>query len=302
MTISSSTVYFTWDANRSIPQVVDDETCQYVYGIGRIAQAGSSATHYYLSDGLGSTMALTDKDGDVVNTYDYDVFGAVRGMTGAQPNDFTFAGEQVDGSSDLYYLRARYYDAEVGRFISKDPKAVFPGWNQHPCGYAGANPLTYADPRGMDIFGDIVDCVSDPLDCGKEAVEEVLDKTDELRAPVTNLLAGSSSSIRAGMFERGRGIVIVEHCTGACKSLLDALGESAVAIGRHIFSKLSLAPALLEHELKHVEQYELLGDAFIPLYLGNQGLAAAYCATKSGDFSGCIDYNNVLERTAGPRR
>ena len=49
------TTTFTWDVNRSIPQVVDDETYQYVYGIGRIAQAGSSATHYYLSDGLGST-------------------------------------------------------------------------------------------------------------------------------------------------------------------------------------------------------------------------------------------------------
>ena len=66
----------------------------YVYGIGRIAQVSGSGTHYYLSDGLGSTMALTDADGDVVNGYDYDVFGALRDSSGSQPNDFTFAGEQ----------------------------------------------------------------------------------------------------------------------------------------------------------------------------------------------------------------
>jgi hypothetical protein len=50
--MSSSTTYYTWDVNRSIPQVVDDETYQYVYGLGRIAQVGSAATFYYLTVGL----------------------------------------------------------------------------------------------------------------------------------------------------------------------------------------------------------------------------------------------------------
>jgi hypothetical protein len=62
---------------------------------------GSGATFYYLTDGLGSTMALTDEAGDVDTTWGYDVFGAVRGLTGSQPNDFTFAGEQSDGSTGL---------------------------------------------------------------------------------------------------------------------------------------------------------------------------------------------------------
>jgi hypothetical protein len=62
---------------------LDDEDFRYVYGIGRIAQVGTSATHYYLSDGRGSTMALTDADGDAVNDYDYDVFGALRDSPGS---------------------------------------------------------------------------------------------------------------------------------------------------------------------------------------------------------------------------
>jgi YD repeat-containing protein len=102
-----STTTFTWDVNAVIPQVLDDETLRYVYGLGRIAQVESDDdTFYYLTDGLGSTMALVDDQGDVVNTYAYDVSGALRGSSGSQANDFAFAGAQVDGSTGLKYLRA----------------------------------------------------------------------------------------------------------------------------------------------------------------------------------------------------
>jgi uncharacterized protein RhaS with RHS repeats len=73
-----------------------------------------SGTVYYLTDGLGSTMALTDASGSVVNTYEYDVFGAIRSSTGSQANEFKFTGEQVDSSTGLEYLRARYYDQGTG--------------------------------------------------------------------------------------------------------------------------------------------------------------------------------------------
>jgi RHS repeat-associated protein len=95
-------------------------------------------------------MALTDEAGDVDTTWDYDVFGAVRGLTGSQPNDFTFAGEQVDGSTGLQYLRARYYDPEVGRFLSKDQffGSVGLPLTQHVFLYALSNPGTLVDPTG----------------------------------------------------------------------------------------------------------------------------------------------------------
>jgi hypothetical protein len=81
----------------SIPQVLDDGSFKYVYGLGRIAEVGpGTTTHYYLPDGLGSTMALVDSSGSAANTYDYDVFGAIRTSTGSQANEFKFTGEQVD--------------------------------------------------------------------------------------------------------------------------------------------------------------------------------------------------------------
>ncbi len=112
--------------------VIDDEDARYVYGAGLVSQVTSCESYYYLTDGLGSTMATVDSDGDVVNEYTYDVFGETRSESGAQDNEFQFAGQQVDGSTGLQYLRARYYDMEIGRFISRDPLAVAARWVGHP--------------------------------------------------------------------------------------------------------------------------------------------------------------------------
>jgi RHS repeat-associated protein len=95
-------------------------------------------------------MALTEADGDVVNTYDYDVFGAVRASTGSEPNEFKFTGEQVDSSTGLDYLRARYYDQVIGRFISKHPMAARATWTKHAYAYSDSNPTGLRDPSGLD--------------------------------------------------------------------------------------------------------------------------------------------------------
>jgi RHS repeat-associated protein len=128
-----------------VPQVINDGSLAYVYGLGRISQvADDDTTFYYLSDGLGSTMALTDADGEVANTYEYDVFGAVRASTGSQPNEFRFTGEQADDSTSLQYLRARYYDPAVGRFLSRDPLPFIQRY-----AYVGNNPVRFTDPYGL---------------------------------------------------------------------------------------------------------------------------------------------------------
>jgi RHS repeat-associated protein len=68
-------------------------------------------------------------------------------------NAYRFAGEQQDSESGLYYLRARYFDPRVGRFISRDP---LPGdarrpLSEHEYLYAQANPVNFRDPRGLQV-------------------------------------------------------------------------------------------------------------------------------------------------------
>ena len=103
---------------------------------------------YHLYDGLGSVTDLTDDEGDVLDGYTYDVFGALRSQSGSSANPWLFTGEQLDADSDLYYLRARYYDPAIGRFLSQDP---LPTGNLYV--YAGNNPVRYVDPSGLCIPG-----------------------------------------------------------------------------------------------------------------------------------------------------
>jgi len=78
---------------------------------------------WYLYDGLGSVAMLTDKMGDVVQIYNYDAFGKPN-VTAWDKNPYKFTGREYDPDSQLYYYRARFYDADTGRFIQKDPLTI----------------------------------------------------------------------------------------------------------------------------------------------------------------------------------
>nr|WP_319396083.1 DUF6531 domain-containing protein [uncultured Desulfobacter sp.] len=77
---------------------------------------------YFLKDSLGSITQLTDTTGDVVGSYSYDIFGGVRlqSTIDDRGNKHTFTGKELDDDSSLIYFGARYYNAEIGRFINAD--------------------------------------------------------------------------------------------------------------------------------------------------------------------------------------
>ena len=151
---------FVWDQGAGLPVILQDvripnsgsaTTTTYLYGLGLIAETDNAgSTHFYLSDGLGSTTQLVESDGDVANTYTYDVWGALRSTTGTTTNQFDFTGEQADHNANrgLVYLRARHYDPALGRFLSRDPLDV---GNRYA--YANNRPVGLTDPRGLDPSG-----------------------------------------------------------------------------------------------------------------------------------------------------
>jgi RHS repeat-associated protein len=87
-----------------------------------------------------------DATGKVTDTYDYDAFGNVVGSTGSTANVYRYQGEALDAETGLYYLRVRYYDPVVGRFLSVDPMT---DEGEHPYTYAGADPVNGHDPTGQ---------------------------------------------------------------------------------------------------------------------------------------------------------
>jgi len=154
-TVGTTTTSYLQDLQAALPLVLIETTnsqnTDYVYGKGLLEQVKPDGTRNYAhADALGSTRVLTDDNGNVVATYDYDAFGAVRSQSGTATSSFTFDGEQTDPESGLVFLRARYYEPATGRFLGKDPAPLLvsatQGVNRYTFG--GNNPIRITDPTG----------------------------------------------------------------------------------------------------------------------------------------------------------
>jgi RHS repeat-associated protein len=178
-TVGGTTSNYTWDVGAALPVILQEtaggQTAYYIYGLDLIASIQGTTPTHYLTDGLGSTTELADNSGDVIGTYEYDAFGAVRTHTGVS-TEWTFTGEQNDPAG-LEYLRARYYDPAIGRFLSRDPFAGLVAAPQSLNRYAYVlnNPALYRDPYGYWGLGDVWDKAKDvggAIGCGIKAGAE----------------------------------------------------------------------------------------------------------------------------------
>jgi len=156
-----TTRYFV-DINRLLPQVLIETDVDgnprsyYVYGIGLISKiydieyGWEDDIAYYHYDGLGNTVALTDQSSNIINRYAYTPFGELAGIEESEdtPNLFRYVGKfgVMDDENGLLYMRARYYDPSLGRFMNKDPIGFMGGLNLYE--YVGNNPANYTDPLG----------------------------------------------------------------------------------------------------------------------------------------------------------
>ncbi|NJL63047.1 MAG: hypothetical protein HC903_15945, partial [Methylacidiphilales bacterium] len=130
---------------------------KYVYGHDLIAQGQGNSRNFYHVDGLGSTRVLSDSQGNVVSTYNYDAYGKLIDSTGGVENKYLFVGEQFDEALGDYYNRARYYDADTGRFTRKDDYEGRIGKpiTLHKYVYTHDNPVNYIDPSGKTTLAEI---------------------------------------------------------------------------------------------------------------------------------------------------
>jgi RHS repeat-associated protein len=152
-TVAGDTTEYVLDLLATLPVVISDTEAVYLYGLGIIAQQQSEKL-YYVHDGLGSVRQLADSTGQIETNYAYDPFG-VPVVEGNVYNPYQYTGEAWDSEVELLYLRARYYQAETGRFITKDPWAGDVGRPStlNLYAYAANNPANHADPTGLDPAG-----------------------------------------------------------------------------------------------------------------------------------------------------
>jgi len=111
---------------------------------------GNAQPSYFLKDGLGSVIGLTDPNGNETDSYRYQAYGDLTKVTGTSINPYGYRSQRVDDVSGLVYLRARYYHVPTGRFTARD-KADFVLDNPldlNRYSYVADDPINNYDPTG----------------------------------------------------------------------------------------------------------------------------------------------------------
>ncbi|MCP4701133.1 MAG: RHS repeat-associated core domain-containing protein, partial [Gammaproteobacteria bacterium] len=134
----------------------DGTQTYYVYGLGLIGEESDEIYRTYHFDLRGSTVALTNEAGAAVERFQYSPYGMLVSHS-AESLDTSFLfngmyGVMTDASA-LYYMRARYYNPEIRRFVNQDVLRgnVSEGHTLNRFAYVVGNPIKYIDPRGLEV-------------------------------------------------------------------------------------------------------------------------------------------------------
>jgi RHS repeat-associated protein len=139
---------------------------KYDYGMDQLVRLNNrnEGRSFFHLDFLGSTVGLTDAAGGSRQSIFYDAWGNERERIGSSANNFTFTGHELDEETGLIYAKARFYDANIGRFLSQDDVLgeVSDPPDLHLYAYAQMNPLIFIDPSGnIEFIQDLREGVRD---------------------------------------------------------------------------------------------------------------------------------------------
>ncbi len=129
----------------------DTFTGVYTYGNALLRRN----SEYALYDGHGSERTVTASSQSVIGTINFEAFGQTAGSTGSSSSPYMYAGAwgyRTDGDAGLMHVGARYYDAQVGRFITRDTVL-----SEHPYLYCEHDAVNKVDPSGHDWFDNTSD-------------------------------------------------------------------------------------------------------------------------------------------------
>ncbi len=169
--------------------------------------------YYYLTDNLGSVVALIDPSSTKGVGYTYDPYGAITATTGpdstaASTNPFRYTGAEYDATSGLLHLGKRYYDPTLGRFTQQDSiEALGSPSRGNRYAYAGGDPVNKFDPTGR------------------------------LSQEAGNAIGGTISFEAGGLFLEGAGVA-AEVGAVAAVGVLGVFGIVGVAVGVALFEGL----------------------------------------------------------------
>jgi len=200
-TVNGLVTKYLWAGQNVVAEYDDEDTLlrRYVHGAGvdepvaQIEYSPATGTTYFHQDHLGTVVAITDDEGDLVDSFSYSTHGEV-GIEGSEGAIWRFAGRQYDKETGLYYNRARYYSPRDGRFLQVDPAGDVDSLNLYQ--YAMWDPITNKDPTGLAVCGKGEFSESECntlMEEQKVAREKVLQDTKQLQEQKRGLQAGEQT-------------------------------------------------------------------------------------------------------------
>ncbi len=239
--------------------------------------------YYYVKDHLGSIRQTWKENGAIVNGQDYYPFGEVlRQYTVSNPIEkYMFTEKERDKETGYDYFGARYYDPQIGRWLSVDPLAHnYPSLS--PYNYVANNPLIFIDPDGMGIydmkgkqinaskaFGLIVDGIKSLYaDNFKESYRNFVQKYE-----IGDMFEAGWSRISTPM---GRGIISFDQ---------EVIGDlESVEVNTLVpdeMDKINFSPATEGSENIAMRVYNLRGDQLIKI-VGSKNQINKFLKQKFG--------------------
>ena len=153
-TVNGEKTVLVWDGDQLVLELSGSGKVQkrYVRGNDIVYKDKGNNTEkqYYVTDPHGNVVQLTDESGKVTKTYEYDSFGNEVKPDSRDDNPFRYCGEYYDKETEEIYLRARYYQPAVGRFLTRD---TYTGESDEPLSlhlytYCGNDGVNAWDPDG----------------------------------------------------------------------------------------------------------------------------------------------------------
>ena len=154
-TVGSEVTKYIYSGSRSILELdgQDNVTAVLVRGSGKGGGIGSiieiergGQSQYLHYNWRGDVVLVTDSNEQIIQKYDYEAFGKQLNSTSVD-NDYQFSTKEYNEDSGLQYFGRRFYDPELGRFISPDPLWFVNGLNRYV--FVGNNPINRIDPLGL---------------------------------------------------------------------------------------------------------------------------------------------------------
>ena len=182
----------------------------------------SSTNYFYARDHLGSVREMVDSTGTIQARYDYDPYGRRAKISGALDADFAYAGYYYHSTSKLYLTLFRAYDADLGRWLNRDPIGEEGGLNLYD--YVANNSISLTDPLGLDVnspppcapYPSCLNnpptpnqhCPNDAHPCRQCFIDFVLGKAkdygkDKIEAPVWKILYRNTTRLGKQWIKKG---------------------------------------------------------------------------------------------------